>query len=73
MSLRTLQTRLREDGCSFREVVDELRREQALFLLERGESVTSTAFALGFSETSAFSRAFRRWYGHPPSQALSAR
>jgi AraC-like DNA-binding protein len=71
MSLRTLQTRLRDEGTTLRALIEALRRERAQQLLERGESVTSTAFALGFSETSAFSRAFRRWHGHSP-RALRA-
>lgn len=71
MALRTLQTRLREQGTTFRALVDEVRRTRAEQLLARGESVTSAAFALGFSETSAFSRAFRRWHGRSP-RALRA-
>jgi AraC-like DNA-binding protein len=72
MSLRTLQARLRDEGTSFRATVDALRRERAHELFARGENVTSIAFALGFSETSAFSRAFRRWYGHSPREQQRA-
>src|SRR5690606_4145779 len=68
MSLRNLQRRLAEDGTTYREVLSETRRELACSYLEEGRlSVTEIAFLLGFSDTSAFSRAFRRWTGEAPS------
>lgn len=70
VSVRTLQARLGEEGATFRGLLDALRRERALQMLEQGETVTGVAFALGFSETSAFSRAFRRWYGRAPRDVL---
>lgn len=69
---RTLQARLKDEGTSVRALLEELRREHALRLLEQGETITAAAFALGFSETSAFSRAFRRWYGRAPRELLRA-
>lgn len=65
-SPRTLQRRLAACGTSFQRLLDDVRREVALGHLERGCSVTDTAFLLGFSELSAFSRAFRRWTGRAP-------
>ncbi|WAS91368.1 AraC family transcriptional regulator [Nannocystis punicea] len=68
-SERTMQRRLREAGTSFRDVVDEVRREAALAQLGRRDAtVTDIAFMLGFSDLSAFSRAFRRWTGASPSE-----
>jgi AraC-like DNA-binding protein len=68
MSRRTLQRQLGADGTSFRELSDTLRRELAMrYLCEREVAIAEVAFLLGFSETSAFHRAFRRWSGTTPS------
>lgn len=67
-SPRTLQRRLREEGTSHREILDRVRCELALDLLRRNElSVEQIADRLGFSESSAFHRAFRRWTGGTPA------
>lgn len=66
-SPRTLQRRLDQEGTTFARVLDAFRREMAAGLLRDPElSVSETAFLLGYSETSAFHRAFRRWYGTSP-------
>lgn len=68
VSGRTLRRRLDEEGCSFRELVHQCRMDAAERMLARRElSVTEIAAALGFSEASAFSRAFRRQRGVSPS------
>jgi AraC-like DNA-binding protein len=66
VSARTLRRHLEEDGQTLRGVVDDLRRERADALLARGMTVKEVAFALAFSEPSAFSRAYKRWTGRPP-------
>jgi AraC-like DNA-binding protein len=67
-SERTLQRRLREVGTSFRQLLDEVRRDVALGQISRGDvAVSDVAFLLGFSELSTFSRAFRRWTGSSPA------
>ena len=67
MSARTLQRRLGEEGTSFSKVLDDLRRELSNELLEdRKLAVAEVAFLLGYSEPSAFQRAFRRWRGVTP-------
>lgn len=69
MSERSLQRGLRDEASSFRDIVDQARKNLALQHLARpGTSATDVAFLLGFSEPSAFSRAFRRWTGGPPTQ-----
>lgn len=68
MSVPSLRRKLRAEGTSLRAVRDDVRYEVALAGLERGtEPLAALAERLGFSEPSAFTRAFRRWAGHPPS------
>ena len=69
MSERTVQRELRMDNTSFRQLVEDTRKEIAIqHLAQPGASATETAFLLGFSEPSAFTRAFRRWTGSVPTQ-----
>jgi AraC-like DNA-binding protein len=69
MAPRTLRRRLDERDVAFQRLVEEVRREEARALLaDPGRSITEVALDLGFAETSAFTRAYRRWYGVPPSQ-----
>jgi AraC-like DNA-binding protein len=63
----TLRRTLAAEGTSFREVREQLLRDQAVASLVRGgESVEELALRLGFSEASAFHRAFKRWTGSSP-------
>jgi AraC-like DNA-binding protein len=65
---RTLHRRLRDEGTSFRAIRAALRRELALARLERTRhSVADIAAELGYSEPSAFFRAFQGWTGEAPS------
>ncbi len=67
MSGRTLQRRLAEDGHTFQALVDAARRELAERLLEATDySLAEVAFLTGFSDQSAFTRAFKRWAGQTP-------
>jgi AraC-like DNA-binding protein len=73
LSPRTLQRRLQAEGSSFADVLDRTRRSTAdVYLKERGLALTEIAYLLGFSEQSAFSRAFQRWYGVAPSRYRAA-
>jgi AraC-like DNA-binding protein len=63
ISARTLRRHLEQHGVTLRGVVDRVRRERADQLLAAGMSVKEIAYALGFSEPSAFSRAYKRWTG----------
>jgi AraC-like DNA-binding protein len=68
MSRRTLQRRLGDLGLTYKGVVDGTRYELALRYLDDPErSVTDITFLLGFSEQSAFARAFKRWSGKAPT------
>ncbi|WP_110714497.1 AraC family transcriptional regulator [Salinicola acroporae] len=65
----SLQRRLQREGVSFTQLVDGVRRELAAHYLRQPHlSISEMALLLGFSEVSAFSRAFRRWHGVSPRQ-----
>jgi AraC-like DNA-binding protein len=64
---RSLRRRLAaEESVTLREVVNSVRSERARALLDAGHPVKEVAFLLGFSEPSAFSRAYKRWTGAAP-------
>jgi AraC-like DNA-binding protein len=70
LSARTLNRRLAEAGTSFSATLETVRRELAeQYIADPTRSLSEISFLLGFSEQSAFSRAFRRWTGQPPSAA----
>jgi AraC-like DNA-binding protein len=63
-SARSVQRKLQVDALSFKAVVDATRLALAeRYLADPALSLTETAFLLGYSDLSAFSRAFRRWTG----------
>jgi AraC-like DNA-binding protein len=65
----SLQRRLSREGVSFSQVLDGVRREMATHYLRQPHlSISEIALLLGFSEVSAFSRAFRRWHDVSPRQ-----
>jgi len=69
MSARSLQRRLSEESLTFKAVLAQTRQSMVARYFDRGDiSVTQAAFMLGFSDVSAFSRAFKKWYGVSPSQ-----
>lgn len=73
MSERSIQRSLNEEATSYRQLVDDVRKSLAIEHLSRsGTSATDVAFLLGFSEPSAFTRAFRRWTGAAPTQYRAA-
>jgi AraC-like DNA-binding protein len=69
LSLRRLQRRLKDEGMSFRELLDDTRQRLATqYLRDSSRSVNEVTFLLGFSEPSNFCRAFKRWTGMAPAQ-----
>jgi AraC-like DNA-binding protein len=73
-SSRSLQRQLAAAGVSFREIVDELRRELSLRYLESSDaSIADVAFRLGFADQPSFHRAFVRWTGATPGAYRQAR
>lgn len=70
MSKRNLHRKLRENDWTFRSLLRQVRTDLAKrYIRDTDYSVTEIAFLLGFSDTSAFSRAFKGWFGHTPTQA----
>lgn len=73
MSERSLHRRLAAEGLTFRAVVDTFRKQRALTLLTSSRlAIGEIAFLLGYSELSAFYRAFRRWTGRSPAEVRTA-
>ena len=67
MSARTLQRQLKERGVDFKHLADDTRQRFAMnYLKDRRNTLTEVAFLLGYSELSAFNRAFKRWTGSTP-------
>jgi AraC-like DNA-binding protein len=74
MSARTLSRRLAEEGTSFRDVIDRAlgALAQRLFV-DEGRPIEDVAYAMGFSQPSAFHHAFKRWTGATPAAMRSVR
>jgi len=69
LSRRTLQRRLFEQGTTFGAELDSMRRELAVRLIrDRNLAIHDVSSMLGYSDTSAFSRAFRRWTSESPRE-----
>src|SRR6266850_2055518 len=65
----TRRRRLHEEGESYQSIKDQLRRDLAIsYLSHSSRSVMDIALELGFSERSAFHRAFRKWTGASPGE-----
>lgn len=68
MGERTMQRQLKEQGYLFKELVKDVQYELSkLYIKNNQYSITEIAFQLGFSESSSFSRAFKRWSGCSPA------
>jgi len=69
MSVRVLQHKLKEEGVTFSDVLDNVRMELAKsYLAEKHYTIDDITYLVGFSEPSVFRRAFKRWTGMTPSQ-----
>ena len=69
MAPATLRRRLRTEGVSYQTIKDRVRLEIAIaYLKDSRRSVLDIAMELGFSERSAFTRAFKHWTSLPPGK-----
>ncbi|HEY1059229.1 MAG TPA: AraC family transcriptional regulator [Limnobacter sp.] len=72
MSARHLQRKLAEEGTSLAALIDDIRQSECLRRLKHTQDpLTAIALDLGFSDSSAFSRACKRWFGKSPSELRS--
>lgn len=74
MSRYTLHKKLKQEGLTFAGLLEQVRRDQAItYMKDKTKPLVEIAEQLGFSELSAFSRAFKRWMGTPPAEYRSLR
>lgn len=67
ISDRSLRRALASEGRHYKDILEECRRVQAVALLGRPKlPISDIAFMLGYSDQTAFSRAFSKWFGMPP-------
>ncbi|TQV69690.1 AraC family transcriptional regulator [Exilibacterium tricleocarpae] len=67
MTTQTLRRRLKEEGNAYQEIKDSVRRDMAIYHLSRLDTpINDIAELMGFSEPSAFNRAFKKWTGTTP-------
>ncbi len=69
MSERTLQRRITEEGMTFRQLLNDTRKELIReYLSDESVEITEAAFLVGFENTNSFYRAFRTWEGKTPAE-----
>ena len=70
MTPRNMHRKLQKEDTSFKLLLTDMRKELAQqYIQDRSKTLTEISYLLGFSEVSSFSRAFKGWTGHPPSEA----
>ncbi|MEC8020800.1 MAG: helix-turn-helix domain-containing protein [Pseudomonadota bacterium] len=66
---RTLARRLRQEGTGFQQLLEQMLRERAqAYLRQTDDSIAQISDRLGYADPAAFSRAFQKWFGTPPSR-----
>lgn len=74
MTARTLRRRLDQEGTSFKRLMEEAKRRDALQLLDDPKlDIQRVAQLLGYQDPANFTRAFRQWTGQTPSQYRATR
>jgi AraC-like DNA-binding protein len=70
-SERTLRRKLQDLGMSYREILDDHKKKRALDMLAlQGMNITALTQSLGYTESTSFLRAFKRWTGKTPKQYM---
>lgn len=68
MSIRSLQRKLKEEGASYNQIVEDVKKSLAIHYIKHGNStVKEIAHMLGYAETSGFAKAFKKWTGKTPT------
>jgi AraC-like DNA-binding protein len=69
MSRSTLRRRLREQGTTLRALLQEVRQDHALrYLRQQDVSIDEIAYLVGYDDSTAFHKAFRKWTGATPAE-----
>src|SRR5258708_17488730 len=69
MSPRNLQRKLQQEGSSYQQLAESVRKSLAIHYLNQGDyPIKEVSYLLGYHELSAFSRAFKKWTGQTPQQ-----
>jgi AraC-like DNA-binding protein len=68
MSERSLQRKLKQENTSFTRIITDIKKDLAENFLSKDISVKETSYLLGYSEPSAFIKAFQSWYGKTPQK-----
>ncbi|MEO1262834.1 MAG: helix-turn-helix transcriptional regulator [Bacteroidota bacterium] len=69
ISIRTLQRRLKEEGMTYKNVMEGLKEQLAIdYLQKENLSIKEIAYLLDYAEASSFIRSFKRWKGKSPSE-----
>jgi AraC-like DNA-binding protein len=72
MSPTTLRRRLRQEGVTHRSLLQDVRRDLAVgYLQQQDISIDEVAYLVGYDDTTAFHKAFRKWTGNTPAQHRS--
>lgn len=67
LSVRTVQRKLGNEGKTYKEIIESLRKEFALQYLQQNElTINEIAYLLDYAEASTFIRSFKRWYNQTP-------
>lgn len=71
MSVRTLQRKLKEEGVTYQQVAESVRKSLAIDYLNAGRHpIKQISFMLGYNDPGAFTRAFKKWTGQTPQDFL---
>ena len=68
VTVYNLEKDMSDLGLTFRELLELVRRNEFHRLSKKGVPLAEIAFALGYNDQAAFTRAFQRWYGETPGR-----
>jgi AraC-like DNA-binding protein len=68
LSPRTLQRKLQEEGTSYKQVSEDVRKRLAVRYVRSGKHLSEVTYLTGFANQSAFSRAYKAWTGRAPTE-----